>query len=97
MPKIKTTTRAKCVSLAQEYEKESFVVDGTKLICRSCIQEIPTKRSQVLQHLNTVKHQKNVEMKMKQKLLNESCGDQQFKADMCKVGILSSFTSPAIS
>ena len=87
MPKAKTSVTAKLNALCTEFEKEHIVQEGGKLICRCCILEIAPKRGQVTQHLLTLKHQKNRQAKIKQKLLSESTSENNFNSDLCKVSI----------
>ncbi len=71
--------------LATEFQKDSLVAEGSTLICRCCILEMNVKRSQILQHLNTEKHKKNLGIKCKQQLISETYTERDFNSDLCKV------------
>lgn len=82
-PKVKLSS--KVAAAAKLYENETFVSEGSKLICRSCIQEIGVRKTQIDQHLKTEKHRSNMGRKLKQKLISETCTPQSFCTDLCQV------------
>lgn len=105
-PKPKKQTLSQCTILGtrnkslkskideyiREFGSESFVRDGTKLICRNCTTEIGPTKKQITQHLETMKHSKNRGLK-KQKLLFESCATDTFNEELCEVIFISNRSS----
>lgn len=90
MPKVKNES-AKLRQFVEEFSSNVFKTDGKVLYCIICDQPVPvTKRFQVLQHLNTNKHQKhnNLVEKSKQTFIKntfENLNKQQsFAFDLCQ-------------
>lgn len=90
MPKVKNES-AKLRQFVEEFSNNVFKTDGKVLYCIICDQPVPvTKRFQVLQHLNTNKHQKhnNLGEKSKQTFIKntfENLNKQQsFAFDLCQ-------------
>ena len=67
MPKVQSES-AKLRQFVEEFSSDVFKTDGKILYCIICDQAMPiTKRFKVVQHLNTNKHNKNMNLKTKSK------------------------------
>lgn len=67
MPKVQSES-AKLRQFLEEISSDVFKTDSKILYCIICNQAVPaTKRFQVVQHLNTSKHDKNMNLKSKSK------------------------------
>ncbi len=88
MPKTSVSTVSQLRSFATEFERETLVYEKNSLICRGCgvvlgVADSNMKRSQVRQHIATMKHQKRLELNKKQKTLNFEA--DTFHRELCEV------------
>jgi hypothetical protein len=90
MPKVQSES-AKLRQFVEEFSSDIFKTDGKILYCIICDQAVPvTKRFQVVQHLNTGKHNKNINLKAKSKqsfiknTLDNQNKQVNFPLDLCR-------------
>lgn len=90
MPKVQSES-AKLRQFVEEFSSDVFKTDGKILYCIICDQAVPvTKRFQVVQHLNTGKHNKNINLKAKSKqsfiknTLDNQNKQANFPLDLCQ-------------
>lgn len=90
MPKANSTNAAKLRAVSHEFETDGIIPNpnSTDLLCRYCGSVIPMKRSQIVQHIGTLKHAKAKETKSKFQLMEQCNSSQQFSASLCRVIII---------